>query len=240
MKRRAAILFEGSSSATGLFDEQRQGGFAGRIVSHYDAYNEMTCLGIKQDPHWVFTHRHSQPDLQPAEIADSLGGHVREIHRRSVHTLLGIFVIGIQSDYDVYRFGEQKALNSWINGISQLGDTIASHRIEPLFMTSPRYSITTPLGIPAVHNPELHKTYLSYLKGLAYGLEAPLLSFEQAMGGTLAEFGAMDRRHVTASGHEAVANFLLPILDSKLNISNNPVAEEQLKAFALKTSAEIF
>lgn len=60
------------------------------------------------------------------------------------------------------------------------------------------------------------------------------------MGGTLAEFGAMDRRHVTASGHEAVANFLLPILDSKLNISNNPVAEEQLKAFALKTSAEIF
>lgn len=238
MKRHAAVLLEGSSSATGLFDEGRRGGFTGRIESHYDAYNEMSCLGVKQDPYWVFVHRNGQPDLQPCEIASSLGNHYEDIRRRPVSKVLGIFVIGIQSDYDAYRFGEEKALAKWVNGLGKLSDALTHYPVESLFMTSPKYSIDTPLGIEAVHNPELRKTYLSYLKALAFEKDAPLVSFEHAMGGTLADYGALDQKHVKAQGHERIADFLLPLLDYKLGISNDPAAEERLRSSTIKTGAD--
>lgn len=239
MRRYGGILIEGSSSATGLFDESRRGGFGGRIESHYDAYNEFSALDIQQDPAWVFVFRNGQPDLKPCGIAKNMHARRNEIRTCNIQKLLGVFVIGIMSDYDVYKWGRQQSINRWISGLNQLEDAIVEQNIEPIFMTSPRYSRDTPLRIPAKHDPELYEEYLLYTKGMAYALHAPLVSFEQAMGGTLQEYGAIDRRHVNAAAHQHIADFLIPVLDHKLGIIEDPSAETLLESSTVR-SAELF
>ena len=236
----AIILIEGSSSATGLYDESGKGGFAGRIQHHYERYNIQERTQKPSDLRWVFVYQNSQPDLGAYEVGNNLRTHVTEaLNRAKTQRIIGVFTLGMRPEYSIVRYGKKQAQLRWTEGLNQIADTCRG-QIEPIILGAPIVPNSVPLPNGETANPELEQEFIRYTKGLAFELDAPYITFEQALGARFEDYAAADNKHTTALGYDRIARFLTRIIDHKLGIASDESIDRELARYAVTSSDLIY
>jgi len=237
---RASILIEGSSSATGLYDESGKGGFAGRVQHHYEKYNIQERTQKLPDLRWVFVYQNAQPDMRAYGISLNLQAHLDEVRNRTrTKRILGIFLMGGYPDHEVMNYGEKIARKRELEGLEKIADK-CWNAIEPIFLRPPNLSRSLILSNGKHPNLKLREEFEGYVRGTAFQLGAPYITFEQALGAPFEDYAAPDQKHTTAKGYDRVARFLTRIIDHKLGIAPDESVEKELARYAVPTSDLVY
>lgn len=226
-----SVIIEGSSSATGIFDESRQGGFAGRIATRYETYNESLSQELNRELRWVFFSGHGQANTTAKAIAKNLPQHIETALSHTPHPInkvIGIFVLSAEPELIAQKRTPKAALMDWADGLAELGNVIRSHPIESIILAGPELPASSRLNNGTLVDVPLRQKCAVLTQSLAFDAAAPFITFEEALGAPLSQYLAPDNRHTNAQGYSRIANFLLPHLDTLLGITPIEPAEVSL------------
>jgi hypothetical protein len=241
---RASIIIEGSSTATGIYDESSKdgsgSGFVGHLQAYVNNYNVMTIEGIRPAvdpgaPSIMSTYTHASLDCHVPHYSHNISTHADEARLRARYVrskVLGIFIIGSRPDYDVMKFGKEQTLERWRHGYEVLSNSCLESDVDAILIAAPTppQSLLLNNGQPADRALLVECMRQAYIT--AENIEAPLIPFARMLDAPdLGPYMARDGKHANAMGYQRMFDFLLPIIEHKLGIHASDSAQKTIDSF---------
>jgi hypothetical protein len=209
------LLIEGGSTAQGYGDEERKGGYAGRLLYHYIDYNTAKLSQKRASLPYIYAHTNGLVDNIVRTYVHTLPNSIRKARQfdglgRHEVKLVGVFAVGGSLDSFAREQGTESILNEWrlaLNGIKKICQEQDVHSIYigmPLQDENSRLSSIIPDLTLRDRQAEITEQLLP-----------DLIPFEMMAGtDSVLEEGPLHYGiHPNAKGYGSVADYLIPLID---------------------------
>lgn len=222
------LLIEGASTAAGYGDERKQGGFAGRLDTHYQDWNNaLDFTSSNESRSSVLVHRNGLPDISPHKLVQTLPHDIAKAraaidpHRET--RLAAVVAIGCYLDHQAKEKGVSGALEEWELALIGIREIFGAEKIPAVYVTTPAEGKIRTLG--RVVDPSLRRMQ----QELTLGTLQDCIPFETMIGPNTDLTSVTEQGprhwgvHPNAEGHHRMAACLVPLIDRMFNIQTDPL-----------------